>query len=264
MIWAWLAGCDDPCAGLAEGKPLGWGEDPVRVVEKLAEDAFDGSNCAASVPQAVAREACTYLPEVREVTTEWVSFDRFRYGSPGGGASAHYFGAAFVSDRPMQPPCVGSPPWPEPCAAFDSGGWHSEVARTGSPELQWPGSHTVKQSVTADPDGVRSYSTSLHSDTYAWLCIDRAEAPSELDPGPGAWRGNIFVHAELDTGGIDDFLVTFDHADWVRTENTFTFDTGAQAYWCNSEYDGIDNDYDGVIDEGTDLDGDGWSDCVDP
>jgi hypothetical protein len=109
---------------------------------------------------------------------------------------------------------------------------------------------------------------------YGWLCLDRrgpiAQPGQPLDCPPSQaadWHGELFLHmehwwyeADVPRDGMTrNMYYPIDHADCADGECAEYSYEGYHIYAC----DGIDNDLDGFIDEGSeDVDGDGVGDCA--
>ena len=100
--------------------------------------------------------------------------------------------------------------------------------------------------------------------SYSWICLAQAPGPSgaEYRAPSDAWQGSAFVHgdATAEAPTVDAF-VAFGHIDCV--EGGEDEGAGSDYYGTWDEHcDGIDNDFDGQVDEGAvDFDSDGIADC---
>jgi hypothetical protein len=93
---------------------------------------------------------------------------------------------------------------------------------------------------------------------YAWVCLEEAS-----DDPTGVWRGSVFAHVDAVDGAPDDAFMTFDDADCTGREEDAGDDWSTEGCWTPADCDGVDNDMDGIIDEGADdHDGDGVPDCL--
>jgi hypothetical protein len=107
-------------------------------------------------------------------------------------------------------------------------------------------------------------------DGYGWLCLDRrGPIPQPAEPldcpysQAADWHGELFLHLEHwpdPARPTRNLYYAIEYADCAVGECAeYIHDEGGHVYLC----DGIDNDLDGLVDEGSeDIDGDGIGDCA--
>lgn len=100
---------------------------------------------------------------------------------------------------------------------------------------------------------------------YAWVCLEATPGPEEVDHyAPAAWRGSAFAHADDLNGAPVDLFLPFDGVACVYGEDAATvygYRDGDPIF--PSDCDAVDNDLDGIIDEGAaDYDANGIADCL--
>lgn len=99
--------------------------------------------------------------------------------------------------------------------------------------------------------------------SYSWVCLESAPGPAGNAHygGPTNWRGSIFMHSDDLDGKPLDAFIAFDEIDcaWAGEDEGAGGDEWGS--W-DENCDGIDNDFDGEIDDGAvDADGNGIKDC---
>lgn len=101
--------------------------------------------------------------------------------------------------------------------------------------------------------------------SYSWLCLEAAPGPAgdaHYGEPSGEWRGSLFLHIDDDDGRPVDAFVAFDEIDCAfggEDEGAGSDEYGTWEETC----DGIDNDFDGYVDDGAeDADGNGIADCA--
>jgi hypothetical protein len=116
----------------------------------------------------------------------------------------------------------------------------------------------IPGSSTLSIDGEEASWNTRDGTSYAWFCLEHAEDTSE---GPD-WSGAMALHLDDDGGRTPlDAFWAFDSVDCAYVEDAAdSVDTNG---WTTpADCDGLDNDFDGVVDEGaSDWDEDGVPDC---
>lgn len=149
--------------------------------------------------------------------------------------------------------------------------------------LEHPFSATLVRDVVFDGESITviGYAVSQGGDgSYMWLCMDAVHGPEDYFIGPAEWSGSVFVHVEKwfrdsttplvslteDPLPPKDFFFRIGTIDCAYGEDA-SMGIGDCYNWSERDCDGIDNDLDGVIDEGSldglDADGNGVPDCMD-
>jgi hypothetical protein len=102
---------------------------------------------------------------------------------------------------------------------------------------------------------------------YVWVCVEQASGlpgwgPTSSRQGP--WQGAAFVHVDDDgSGAPSDTFLRFDEVDCASEEDASDYSSESGAMYHRQDCDGIDNDFDGVVDEGAvDNDENGIADCL--
>lgn len=233
-----LIGCENPCFDKPGGRPLDAGEYWRDVVDRHAAAAFDDGECHEEPPHAVVREECEYLSDPTLIAPSWISFDRERKQDYDGLVS--HFTAVFGAE-PVKPEYATHcrTEYPEVADRF---GWLASMSRSDDDlDMPWPGANRFSNGalVRAPPWDVDLYD---RASSYSWLCLEAVPPVEGLVTASAEWRGVLFVHSETEKDGFTDYLLSFSNATCVSAE-------------CEGGGDGIDNDYDGVVDEGPDVDG---------
>jgi hypothetical protein len=101
---------------------------------------------------------------------------------------------------------------------------------------------------------------------YVWVCVEQASGlpgwgPTSSRQGP--WQGAAFVHVDDDgSGAPSDTFLRFDEVDCASEEDASDYSDESGSMYHREDCDGIDNDFDGVVDEGAvDNDENGIADC---
>lgn len=235
-----LIACADPCSDLGEATWLGADVDWEAVVEEYAAASFDGDECSQEPQMAVARDECAYRSDPVIMRADCIELRR-RGSADGGESVSAYFTDSYT---------VG-----ESTGCGFQGSSFGATGSFGVGEPEWPGAHSLGVALVDPSPGY------FPQNSYASLCLEAFPPRDSTSDGPADWRGVAFFHGEHEeTGEIADYLFPFDHADWVYAEDSSY--TDYPHVYCTSDADGIDNDYDGIIDE-PDTDGDGIIDCED-
>ena len=249
LLWV-LTGCE-PCPTYGPGTAdEAWRE---HVAEIEGEFAQSGE-CPSEPPEEVVTSwGCGYEPEV----TVFEEGARFVLASAGHTATDLFVSATVLSTTDN----LGCDSLtPEYTLDRQNAGIDrlQLSVHASSPDLPAFVSDIEIASVTSYTDG-RSTGGS-----YSWICLAQAPGPSgaEYRAPSDAWQGSAFVHgdATAETPTVDAF-VAFGHIDCVEggeDEGAGSDDYGTWDEHC----DGIDNDFDGQVDEGAvDSDSDGIADC---
>lgn len=255
-----LLACDDPCADRPEGTPLPPDVDEDDVIDGHAAAAFDGETCSDEPPAAVLYGACEYLSDPTYLVPDWSYFDRQRHQDEDGlrtRFSAMFGAEALPEKRSSHCDTQGK------AYEFD---WFAEMSDRGSDlDIAWPGANRfddghLESSLLSDVQMADEHRS------YAWLCLEALPPVDGLYTTEANWRGVLFLHSETQHEGVADFLVRFERASCVTAENTVDHTRSDGRHdserYCTGDADGIDNDYDGIVDEGPDRDGDGEFDCA--
>lgn len=216
--------------------------------------------CPTYVDDVAMSDGCVYSAETTVLEAPWAMLGHWRDDD----LESLYL--VFSSSDQYEPGCIEDDVTLPPDGAI-GGDLGVDVSTMG-----WP---FVAASIEAyNPGGTLAASLggSGHAESqvpesaYFLLCVDQAAPVPGYQHGPATAQGSLFVHVERwDEGGgavPADYLVLFDHNDCALAEDARGLLCDGGVCWWPPYCDGIDNDYDGTVDDGAqDCDGNGVPDC---
>ncbi|MFZ5479297.1 MAG: hypothetical protein ACOZNI_21205 [Myxococcota bacterium] len=252
-----LAGCNECPASSGDDE---WTD---AVAPQLAEFNESGT-CPDTPPErGVMSWGCEYVPETQIVD----GADRYIEAS----FWLRQEDAGTVASVSLD--IAEDPPYEMTCTRSGVDSWHTRTSgdptldlsvRVDLPGLWYPPVFVVL------PDGAGGFGRypteeedpgrTIGEGAYGWVCLESASGGENSEGIQESWGGSAFFHADDWEGSPLDVFVPLDEVNCVPDEVASTYDDGTYGKDC----DGIDNDYDGLVDEGAeDTDLDGTADCVD-